>query len=602
LTVSSLAALPAAAQRSLNGERVYQLNCASCHDTGQPQVPSRETLVGFTPAYIENALSSFGMRQIGETLSHAERRVVAEFAAGAPAGSLPAPLEQIPRNAYCSANPNVANPLAGPAWNGWSPDNANSRFQREDAGLSADDVPDLTLQWAFGVPGVTASGSHVTVVGERLYFGARNGIVYSLDKKTGCVAWTFEADGGVRSTPVVADDSGTSTVFFGDAFGNVYALDALTGEPRWREKLDSHAVAMITGALVYHEGRLYVPVSSLEEGASRTPSYECCTFRGSLVSLDADSGKEIWRTRMIARGSEPTGVNRAGARTWGPSGAAIWSAPTLDPDNNRIYVTTGDNYSLPATGNSDAVMALALDTGAILWTQQTLPGDAWTASCLEARSVDAVNCPEGAGPDYDFGSSAALATTADGSSVLLAGQKSGVLFGLDPEDGDLLWQHAVSEGGVLGGIEWGFATDGDVAYVATSEAFEQSAGDAGGLHAVDVRDGSAVWYSPPSQDSCANRNGCNTAQPGAVSAIEGVVFAGSLDGHLRAHAAETGEVMWDFDTVREFATVNGVPAHGGALSGPGVAIAGGMLFVSSGYSNFGMMPGNVLLAFGTDDD
>jgi polyvinyl alcohol dehydrogenase (cytochrome) len=296
MMVGGSAVMPAAAQQSLNGERVYQANCVRCHDANLPQVPSREALGAFTPAYIENALSAFGMRQIGETLTHDQRRAVAEFVAGEPRGSFRAPVDDIPASAYCRSNPNIANPLAGPAWNGWSPDSANSRFQSEDAGLDGADVSDLQLKWAFGVPGVSASGSQVTVVGERLYFGARNGMVYSLDKDTGCIAWTFEADGGVRSTPVVADEDGTGTVFFGDAFANVYALDALTGAVRWREKMDSHEAAMITGGIVHHEGRLYVPVSSLEEGASRAPSYECCTFRGSLVSLAAADGEEIWRT------------------------------------------------------------------------------------------------------------------------------------------------------------------------------------------------------------------------------------------------------------------------------------------------------------------
>ena len=602
LTLSGLTGLPAAAQQAPDGETVYLENCARCHDAGLPQIAPLEALREFSPETVENALSAFAMRIVGEDLSHSERRAVSEFVTGAPAGSFRAPLEQIAETAYCSSNPNISNPLAGPTWNGWSPDNANSRFQSaEAAGLLAADVPGLSLKWAFGVPGVSASGSHVTVVGQRLYFGSRNGMIYSLDTDTGCIAWVFESDGGVRSTPVVATREGVSTVYFGDAFANVYALDALTGALRWREKLDSHEVAMITGGIVEHEGRLFVPVSSLEEGAARIPTYECCTFRGSLVSLDAADGDEIWRTRTIARGAEPTGENSAGARIWGPSGAAIWSAPTLDPENNRIYVTTGDNYTNPATATSDAIMAMALDSGDILWTQQTLPGDAWNVSCLEENSEDTINCPEGAGPDYDYGSSPALANRSDGSSILLAGQKSGVLYGLDPEDGDLLWQRAVGEGGVLGGIEWGFATDGDTAYVAISEAYEKTAGEAGGLYAVDVSDGSVIWSAPPSQDSCENRNACNTAQPGAVSGIPGVAFSGSLDGHLRAYDVETGAVVWDFDTVREFDTVNGVAAYGGALSGPGVAVAGGMLFVNSGYSSFGLMPGNVLLAFEVDD-
>lgn len=590
--------LPATAQQAPNGETIYLTQCARCHDAVLPRVPMRETLSTYLPEAVENALSTFAMRMIGENLSHAERRAVAEYLTGAPAGSLAAPLDVIPASAYCSANPNITNPFAGPAWNGWSPGTTNSRLQSaEAAGLTAADVPRLGLKWAFGIPGVLSSGSQATVVGDRVFVGARNGMLYSLDKETGCIVFAFEADGGIRSTPVVAEDLGL--VFFGDAFAQIYALDARTGEQQWKVEADDHAIAMITGGTVYRDGTLYVPVSSLEESPAALPTYECCTFRGSLVALDTDDGRQIWKTRTISRGPEPTGENDAGVRTWGPSGAAIWSAPTIDSERGRVYVTTGDNYTEPSVATSDAVMALDLESGRVLWSRQVLPDDVWNLSCL-AEAGQQLNCPEDEGPDADFGSSSILVTRADGTQILLAGQKSGVLYGLDPSNGELLWETRVGDGGVLGGIEWGFAADGNAAYVAISEAFEKPAGDAGGLSAIDLSDGRVLWEAPPSQDSCINRNGCNTAQPGAVSAIPGVVFSGSVDGHLRAYDARSGNVIWDYDTVRDFRTVNGVPAHGGAMSGPGASIAGGMVFASSGYGSFGLMPGNVLLAFGVD--
>jgi polyvinyl alcohol dehydrogenase (cytochrome) len=582
-----------------NGQQVYQVTCARCHDAGIALVPTPEELRAFSPEYIENSLSTFAMREIGEGLSHAERRAAAVYAAGAPVGSLPAPLEVIPASAYCSANPNVENPLAGPGWNGWSPGLANSRVQSaEEAGMTARDVAELELKWAFGIPGVVSSGSQTTVAGDRVFVGTRNGMLYSLDKETGCIAFAYEADGGIRSTPVV--DTDKRVVFFGDAFAQIYALDALTGEELWKVEVEDHAIAMITGGITMYGDKLYFGVSSIEESPAGMPTYECCTFRGSLVALDADTGTLEWKTRTINRGPEPTGENSLGVRSWGPSGAAIWSAPAIDPVRGRIYATTGDNYSAPTLETSDAVMAFDLATGRVLWSQQTLPGDAWNLSCLN-EGDQRFNCPENEGPDHDFGSSPALATRADGSQILLAGQKSGVLYGLDPDDGELLWQTRVGDGGVLGGIEWGFAAADNRAYVAVSEAFEKQAGDAGGLAAIDLGTGRIVWEADPSADSCANRVGCNTAQPAAVSAIPGVVFSGSVDGHLRAYAAGSGQVIWDYDTVREFDTVNGVPAHGGSMNGPGASVAGGMLFVTPGYGQFGLMTGNVLLAFAVDD-
>jgi polyvinyl alcohol dehydrogenase (cytochrome) len=341
-------------------------------------------------------------------------------------------------------------------------------------------------------------------------------------------------------------------------------------------------------------------VSSLEEGTAVLPTYECCTFRGSIVALDAATGRQIWKTFTIAEAPRRTTRSSAGTQLWGPSGAAIWSTPALDPDRNRLYVTTGDSYSNPPAPESDAIMALAMDTGRKVWTRQALPGDAWNVGCLEATGAGRANCPDSAGPDFDFGSSPSLVTFADGRRVLLAGQKSGALHGLDPESGEILWKTQAGEGGVLGGIEWGFATDGTMAFVSLSGAFEKKAGEAGGLVAANVADGKVRWSAPPPGDTCGGRAGCTTAQPAAVSAIPGVVFSGSMDGHLRAYESGTGKVVWDVDTAREFETVNGVPARGGSFNGPGATVAAGMLFVSSGYGSLGFMPGNVLLAFSVD--
>jgi len=591
---------PAVAQLPSNGEQIYLENCARCHEGSLPLMPARDELRSYTPERIESALSGWGMVRVAGRLTHAERRAVAEFLSGRPAGSYKAPLEAIPDSAYCAADTNISNPLVGHAWNGWGAGPGNRRFQNGDAaGLTPSDVAHLELKWAFGIPGVAVSGSQASIVGDRVFLGTRNGMFYSLDAETGCIVWTFQADAGVRSTPIVVDDDVRSSVYFGDSLANFYALDALSGDLRWTTKVDDHVDARITGGAVFHEGTLYIPVSSLEEGGAIVPTYECCTFRGSVVALNSVDGSELWRTWTIARGAEPTGRNSIGTRMLGPSGAAIWSAPTLDAENNRLYVTTGDNYSNPPVATSDAIMALALDTGRVLWTQQTFPDDAWNASC-RADAEQSHNCPEPEGPDYDYGSSPVLATRSNGSPILLAGQKSGVLFGLSPETGQLIWQRRVGDGGVLGGIEWGFAVDDRAAYVAISEALEKDPGDAGGISAVSIDDGSLLWEVAPAQDSCANRNGCNTAQPGAVTVIPGVVFSGSLDGHLRAYDTDTGAIIWDYDTVRAFDTVNGVPAHGGSINGPGVSVANGMVFISSGYATFGYMAGNVLLAFAVD--
>jgi len=594
--------LPALAlAQAPNGEAVYRQHCAGCHSgAGMPRMPNRDALKTLTPEHVETALSSFSMRRQGAPLSLAERRAVAEYVTGRTAGSYRAPLEIIPKSAYCSAAP-AGDPLAGPSWNGFGGDARNTRFQpAAAAGISPTAVPRLKLKWAFGFPGVSASGSQVTVAGNRAFVGSRNGVVYALDAKSGCIVWAFEADAGVRSTPVVGGTGAARALYFGDANANAYAVDITTGKLRWKVKVDTHLDALVTGAVAFNNGRVYVPVSSIEEGTAVIPTYECCTFRGSVSALDAASGKVIWKTYTIAETPQRTTKNTAGTQMWGPSGGGVWSTPALDVERNRLYVATGDNYSNPPTAQSDAIMALALDTGRILWVRQTLSGDAWNTGCFEApNTAGRAQCPGSPGPDHDFASAPVLAT-AGRTRVLLAGQKSGMLYGLNPDTGEYLWKTQVGDGGVLGGIEWGFAVDNARAYVALSSALEKKSGEAGGIAAVDIADGRIKWRTPPPGDTCRGRTGCNTGQPAAVSAIPGMVFSASLDGHLRGYEAETGQVVFDTDTSHDFPTVNGVKASGGSMNGPGSTVVNGILYVSSGYGSLGFMPGNVLLAFSVD--
>ncbi len=594
-------AIPAAAQTP-TGEAIYRQHCAGCHNGSMPRMPSREALKTLTPEHVETALSSFSMRRQGSTLSLAERRAVAEYVTGRTVGSYRAPLEVIPKTAYCASTAIDADPFAGPAWNGFGGDIRNSRFQPAPAaGLSPAAVPRLKLKWAFGFPGVSASGSQVTVVGTRAFVGSRNGIVYALDAKSGCIVWTFEAEAGVRSTPTVAGAGASRALYFGDANANAYAVDIATGKLKWKTKLDTHPDAIVTGAVAVANGRVFVPVSSMEEGTAVIPTYECCTFRGSISALDAATGKALWKTYTITETPQRTTKTAAGTQLWGPSGGGVWSTPALDPDRNRLFIATGDNYSNPATTQSDALMAIAMDTGRVLWVKQVTAGDAWNTGCLQSADDAAgrAHCPSAPGPDHDFASAPVLVTSG-GRQLLLAGQKSGMLYALNPDSGDYVWKTQVGDGGVLGGIEWGFAVDATRAYVALSNAVEKKAGEAGGIAAIDLRNGAVKWRTPPSEDTCAGRTGCSTGQPAAVSAIPGMVFSASLDGHLRGYEAETGQIIFDTDTAKEFKTVNGVKAAGGSMNGPGSTIANGMLYVSSGYGSLGFMPGNVLLAFSVD--
>jgi polyvinyl alcohol dehydrogenase (cytochrome) len=592
LALLALSAHAASAQ-GVDGAQVFQRSCASCHTSVAPdsRAPNLDALGARTPQAVVESLMTGTMRVQGARMSGAERRAVAEFVTGKAIGG------DVTGAAAgrCAAGSRPAAAGAQTRWGGWSPTPTNARFQSsEQAGLAVGDLKRLTLKWAFGFPDASVAWSQPAVAGGRVFVGSQNGTVYALDAKTGCVYWTFSAPAGVRTGIAVGPAGATpAAVYFGDTSANAYALDAETGATLWVRKVDDHPSARVTGSPTLHDGRLYVPLASYEEAQGANPEYGCCTFRGSLVALDAKTGAVQWKTYMIPDEPKPRGTSTAGVTLWGPAGAGIWSAPTVDVRRRAVYVATGNAYSAPAAPTSDAVVALDLDTGRIRWVRQATPGDVYVSGCRSGNP----NCPETAGPDFDFGSPPMLATVA-GREIIIIGQKSGIGFAMDPDkDGAVIWQYRAGRGGVLGGIEWGGAVDGDHAYFAVSDI---TLPQPGGLHAVRLATGERVWHTAPPPLKCAAGRGCSGAQSSAVTAIPGAVFSGSVDGALRAFSTTDGSVVWEFDTNREFTPVNAVPARGASMIGPGPAIAGGMVFVNSGYGAFLGRAGNVLLAFGLD--
>ena len=595
---ADVAEAQAAAQPS--GELVYAEHCALCHEQVDDRIPHRSALQQMPAASIVRALDAGAMLAIAMTMNRGERIAVAEYL------GTDEPEPTTPATAFCSSRAVTLAPTPRTSWNGWSPTPDNARYQTaERAGLGAEQVPRLQLQWAFGYAGDVTAFAAPTVLDGRIFVGSAGGRVQALRADSGCLLWTFQADGPVRAAPLAVTRDGRQVLLFGDLVGWFHAVDAATGAPVWKTRIETHDSTRLTGAAAAHDGVVYVPVSSWEESRAGDPAYPCCTFRGSVVALRVQDGTRLWQTYMTDVPRE-LGKNGTGAPLSGPSGAAIWSTPTIDAGRGLLYVTTGDNYTEPATPTSDAVLALALADGRIVWTKQLTAGDAYNGSCTRDHRS---NCPFEYGPDLDFGSSAILLR---GGERLLAGQKSGIVYALDAvREGAILWQTRVGEGGLNGGVQWGMATDGEYVYAATSDVGRTRwAGDpfdtrryvldpkqGGGLTALRVSDGSRAWHAPAAPCPDGAPAGCSPAQPGAVTLIPGVAFATSNDGHVRAHATADGRVLWDFDTAREFDTVNGVAAHGGSLDGQGVVIADGLVLVSSGYPRNGGMPGNVLLAF-----
>ena len=586
-----------------DGGALYRKYCAACHDSGAGRAPVTAALHNFSPEQILLALESGPMMIMGQRRTDPERRAIAEFLAAKPLGHEPS--AAIPQMAYCRDDKTFASPLAAPHWIGWGGDPSNHRFQSTaQAGITASDVPRLRLKWAFGFPGDIQAYAQPAIAGGRVFVGSAGHRVYSLDASTGCTYWMFEAEAPVRTATSVGAINSGYAVYFGDIHANVYAADATSGRLLWKIRADEHSEARITGAPVLAGNRLFVPVSSSEEVSAADPLYECCQFRGSILALDAASGKAIWKTYTISEAAHPTHKNKAGTQLWGPSGAAVWSAPTLDLTHHVLYTATGDAYSDPPAATTDAVLALDMESGKILWTRQVTPGDAFNLAC---PSPDKTNCPDANGPDFDFGSSPILIDLPQGKRMLVAGQKSAIVHALDPDrGGELLWQTRVGRGGSLGGIQWGPAADDKNVYAAVSDisrrlgpaGLELNPEAGGGISAVRLANGELVWHAAP--PGCGDRRPCSPAQSAAVTVIPGVVFSGSSDGHLRAYATDNGKIVWDFDAVRDFQAVNGVPARGGSFDGPGPVIAGGMLFVNSGYGAMGGIPGNVLLAFTVD--
>jgi len=567
----------------------FAQHCSVCHvGTGGP-APAPAKLQQLSPESVYAALTSGVMRAQAKELSDAEKRQIATYLGGRPPG-LGDDVEARHMPNQC-AHKRAFDPSA-PAWNGWGVDEANDRFQPAGAaGLTPQQVPTLKLAWAFGFPGASVVYGQPSVAGGRVFLGLDTGYVYAIDSATGCVHWSFAAQAAVRSAISVGrirnGQAARYGAFFGDIRGTVYALDAVTGALLWNAVADDHPTARITGSPKLYRGRLFVPVSSIEEGMAGSEGYACCSFRGSVVALDARTGKRLWKTYTITAPLVASRTNSAGTQLQGPSGAAVWASPTIDPQRGVLYVGTGDAYSTPVSATTDAILALDLATGRLLWSVQDTPNDAWIAACWPPQPSD--NCPRPLGPDYDFGASPMLRSLGHGQRLLIAGQKSGIVWAHDPDAGGALkWKVilAPKPPSEQGGIVWGGASDSDTAYFGLNS---------GGIFALRISDGTQKWFTPIEPAAAlADHRG----QSGPLTLIPGVVFSGGWDGVVRGFATGDGHLLWQFDTIRNFDTVNAVPAKGGSIGAAGPTVAGGMLFVPSGYVGVQSgVPGNVLLAF-----
>ena len=568
--------------------------CAGCHDNATNGAANRAELVKHTPEAVLASITSGRMAQYATGLSEFDKRALAVYVGGRPFGAAAAGDASQMEN-RCTTHP-AFEPFKGSEWNGWGFDNGDTRFQTAP-GMTVADVPKLVLKWAFGFPSGNSAYGQPSIVGGRVFVGADTGFVYAIDSATGCLYWSFRVDAGVRTAVTIGPGGGGHRyiAYFGDIRANVYAIDAETAQLVWRDRLDPHPVARITGAPKLAEGRLYVPLSSLEESGAGNPNYPCCTFRGGVAAYDAITGKQLWKAYTVAEKPTPVKKTSKGTQLWAPAGAGVWSSPTIDLKRRAVYVATGNGYTEPAARGSDSVIAFAIDTGRRLWSNQVMAGDAYVRDCpgIYRPNVPKENksetCPDDLGPDMDFGNAPILRRRPDGGDVIVVGQKDGHVWALDPDrEGKVLWSRQIGLGldpknpGTGGAIMWGSASDERFVYSPVTRAREPL-----GVAAVRLNDGTIAWRAAPPEGGAA-----------PVTVMPGVLFFGSTTGTVYAYATNDGHAIWRFDTAREFKTVNGVAARGGSITSAGPVVAGGMLFVASGYSELGNgARGNVLLAF-----
>ena len=376
-----------------DGPTLYKQLCASCHDTGTDRAPNRDALRAMSPERVLAALERGAMLSMAAGRTGVERRAIAEFVTGKSfaqaLSTTPSPQAMCARRAG-----DFANPLSGSRWNGWGVDTSNTRYQDgSQAGFTAADVSRLKPKWAFGFPGELSADAHPTIAGGRVFVGTQTGTVYALERRDRLRPLVLSApkppcarpSASAASTRALARASRHSSATAPETCMRSTAPAArCCGRRRWTlfRSPASPARRRFTTA-----GSMWAWLRAKRRPV-RWPSYECCRFRGSLVALDAATGAQVWKTYTIEE-ARPTTKNKIGTQLWGPSGVPIWSSPAIDVQRNAIYVTTGNNYSGPATSISDAFVAFDMSSGKILWSRQMTAGDDWNTSC---RLPDKINC------------------------------------------------------------------------------------------------------------------------------------------------------------------------------------------------------------------
>jgi len=597
---------------AVQGSALYEQHCDTCHSLPDIKAPDISTLKQMPFTRIARSIEFGMMMQQAAHLKSEERYAIARYLSS---DSSEARDEWIADHSCRTRKLYAVRPGSE---DNWGFGTGNRRAIEKGVQISSANVDSLSLKWSLAFPGVTEMRSQPVAADDALFVGTSNGNVFGIDQDTGCIRWRFAADSSVRSSLNLAvTGDGVATLFFADDLGTIYAVAADEGRLRWKQSLRWFPVSVISGSLTFFEDRLYVPISSFETALAGLDSYPCCRSHGGVAALDAADGTIIWQYHTTPQAMK-VGTTSADTDVWGPSGAAVWTTPAVDAKRGLLYIGTAQNMSPPATYNSDSVVALNMETGAEEWVFQALKGDVWNVAC----HLGAANCPDDAGPDFDFGGGITLARNSAGDDVIVAGQKSGHLFTLDPDrKGAVIWQQRLSMGTSNGGIHWGVATSGDSIWATVADPPRQRSGyvPKPGIHSLKLANGELNWSVAVERD--CEFDPANAPRVGLAAMLDaepvnpwpecsfyyghsaapvyanGLVYAGALDGKLRILDSESGEVVRIIETNRSFAADNGIDGHGGAIDLSGVVVDGQRLFLYSGYGMFGQMPGNILLGY-----
>ncbi len=584
---------------ALPGKPLYIEHCAGCHEAQVYKAPHTTWLELMSPQVLYRSITEGIMQSQAAHLSDEDKQHIVEYITQMRLGDPNA----APEVAWCEGPAAAFTALDESRLTGWGHD--TRRYVPADiAGFNRSQIADLELKWSFGFPASTRARSQPTIAMDAVFVGSQDGTVYAFDLETGCVRWTFAARAEVRTGITLGSrgPEGIPTAYFGDIIANLYAVDANTGELIWQTSADEHHSATLTGTPAFTDGNLYVPVSSLEVVTAANPDYACCTFRGHVMAVDGNDGGVLWDSYAIPNPPSAVGTTSAGTDMLGPSGAPVWTSPTVDVEKNLLIFGTGENYSSPADTNSDAVIAVALDSGERVWSRQTFPGDAWNVACMMA---DNPNCPTEDGPDYDQASSPLLVEISAGKTVVVAGQKDGRVFALDWETGQTkLWEVKLGRGSIQGGVHFGMASDGTTVYVPINDMNDTRNGEwldpeqaRPGVSAVNAATGEILWQHVQENVCGDGRPFCDPGVSAAITATDGAVVAGHLDGVIRIYDGASGDIVWSYDTTTPVTGTNGVVAKGGGMSGSGPAIGAGHMVINSGYGLYNHEAGNALLVF-----